>query len=130
VLCCSGIARHSDGVRTGRCATSRGVRCADTAAAEFLKQVEPLDPIKWLPQLRSRTMRLQDALYEKVTPANAKKRIESAMPARAPIVRYKNSHALEDIASGGRFFDWLKEQVQPAVAGSQPSSHHGWAAER
>jgi len=91
---------------------------ADYLKPKFLKRVEPLDPIKWLPQL-PRTMRLQDALYEKVTPGTAKKRIESAMPATAQIVRYKNSQALEDIASGGRFFDWVKEQVRLPVAGDQ-----------
>jgi len=83
---------------------------------EFLKGVEPLDPVKSLPQLQSRTMQLQDALYEKVTPGTAKKRIESAMPATAPIVRYKNSHALADRTSGGKFFDWVKEQVRLAHA--------------
>ena len=85
--------------------------------AEFLKRVEPLDPLKWLPQLQSRSMRLQEALYEKVTPGTAKRRIENAMPATAQIVRYRNSQALEDTASDGRFFDWIKEQVRLAVAG-------------
>ena len=83
---------------------------------EFLKRVEPLDPVKWLPQLRSRTLRLQDALYEKVTPSTAKKRIESAMPTTGQIVRYKDSRALGEMASEGRFFDWVKEQLRPAVA--------------
>jgi hypothetical protein len=83
---------------------------------EFLKRVEPLDPIKWLPQLQSRTMRLQNALYEKATPSPAKKRIESAVPPTAQVVRYKNSQALENVASGGKFFDWLKEHVRLSVA--------------
>jgi hypothetical protein len=84
---------------------------------EFLKGVESLDAVRWLPQLQSRRMQLQDVLYEKVTPRTAKKRIESAMPASAPIVRYKNSQALADRTSGGKFFDWVKEQVRLAHAG-------------
>ena len=72
---------------------------ADFLKPEFLKQVELLEPIKWLPQLQSRTLRLQDALYDKVTPSTAKKRIESAMPASAQIVRYKDSQALGNVAS-------------------------------
>jgi hypothetical protein len=92
---------------------------ADYLKPEFLKRVELLDPIKWLPQLRCRTMRLQDALYEKVTPSTAKKRIESATPATAQIVRYKNSQVLGDIASESKFFDWVKEQVRLAVVGDQ-----------
>jgi hypothetical protein len=89
---------------------------ADYLKPEFLKQVELLEPIKWLPQLQSRTLRLQDALYDKVTPSTAKKRIESAMPASAQIVRYKDSQALGNVASEGKFFDWVKERVRPAVA--------------
>ena len=90
---------------------------ADYLKPEFLKLVELLEPIKWLPQLQSRTLRLQDALYDKVTPSIAKKRIESAMPASAQIVRYKDSQALGNVASEGKFFDWVKERVRPAVAG-------------
>jgi len=88
----------------------------DYLKPEFLKRVEPLDPIKWLPQLQSRAMRLQEASYEKVTPGTAKKRIENAMPATAQIVRYRDSQALEDTASEGKFFDWIKEQIRLAVA--------------
>ena len=83
---------------------------------DFLKHLEPLDPVKFLPELRSYKVRLQDALYDKVTPISAKKHIEDAMPAAARIVRYKNSQALENAASGGVFFDWLKEQVQVITA--------------
>ena len=89
---------------------------SDYLKPEFLKRVEPLDPIKWLPQLQSRALRLQEASYEKVTPDTAKKRIENAMPATAQIVRYRDSQALEDTASEGKFFDWIKEQVRLAVA--------------
>ena len=79
---------------------------------EFLKKLELLDPAKRLPELRSQTVRLQDALYDKVTPISAKKSIENALPASGRIVRYKNSQALENAASAGAFFDWLKEQVK------------------
>ena len=89
---------------------------ADYLKPEFLKRVEPLDPVMWLPQLRSQKVRLQDALYEKVTPNLAKKRIERAMPTTAQVVRYKNSRALDELASGGRFFDWVKEQVRLSFA--------------
>jgi hypothetical protein len=78
---------------------------------EFLKKLEPLDPAKRLPELRSQTVRLQDALYDKVTPISAKKSIENALPAPGHIARYKNSQALENTASAGAFFDWLKDQL-------------------
>jgi len=85
---------------------------ADYLRSDFLKKVELLDPVKLLPELRSQMVRIQDALYEKVTPSSAKKRIENALPATASIVRFKNSQALENAASDGKFFDWVKEQVR------------------
>jgi hypothetical protein len=89
---------------------------ADYLRPEFLKRVQPLDPMERLPQLQSPVMRLQEPLYEKVTPASARKSIENAMPPKAQIVRYKNAKALEDAASKGGFFDWIKEQVRLTVA--------------
>ena len=89
---------------------------ANYLRSDFLKKVEPLDPVKQLPGLRSQTVRLQDALYEKVTPSSAKKRIEKSLSASAHIVRYRNSRALENAASGGEFFDWVKEQVRIIAA--------------
>jgi len=103
---------------------------ADYLNPEFLKGVEPLDPIKWLPQLHSQKIRLQEALYEKVTPGTAKKRIENAMPTTAQMVRYKDSHALDDTASENRFFDWIKEQVRLAIANEsavRPESAQSWS---
>ncbi len=93
---------------------------ANYLTPEFLKKLEPLDPVTRLPELRSRTVRLQDALYDKVTPISAKKSIDNALPASGHIVRYKNSQALENAASGGVFFDWLKEQVR-VIAADKPS---------
>jgi hypothetical protein len=95
---------------------------ANYLTVDFLKRIEPLDPVKRLPELRSQTVRLQDALFEKVTPSSAKKRIESAVPATVYIVRYKNSQALENAASGGKFFDWAKEQMMSLGAGLDSSS--------
>jgi hypothetical protein len=85
---------------------------SDYLRPDFMKRLELLDPIKRLPELRSQMVRLQDALYEKVTPSSAKKRIENALPATAYIVRYETSQALEHATSEGEFFDWVKKQVR------------------
>ena len=85
---------------------------ANYLKTDFLKKVELLDPVKWLPNLRFQIVRLQDALYDKVTPTSAKERIDNALPPSGHIIRYKNSQSLEDVASRGEFFDWIKEQVR------------------
>lgn len=82
---------------------------------EFLKRVEPLDPVRWVPQLGSRTVRLQLAPYEAFTPSSARARLEKAMPPKVEIVRYQNSQAMSHAASSGQFFDWIQLRVRSAA---------------
>jgi len=83
----------------------------DYLKPEFLKRVGPLDPVRWLPQLGSRRIRLQHVLDDSVTPAICKQRIESAAPGSAQIVRYEDTPALYKASSGGQLFQWIKQQV-------------------
>jgi hypothetical protein len=96
---------------------------ANYIKADFLKQVAPFDPIKWLPQLQSRHVRLQEILNETLTPKIARERIDSAMPSTAKIIRNENSKLLAEEASAGKFFEWLKEQVRSAT--DKPEVGHG-----
>jgi len=89
---------------------------------EFLQRVEPLDPLKWLSQLSSRTVRLQLAPYETLTPSTARERLEKAMPAQAEIVRYENSKALHQAASSGQFFDWIQARVRSAAGSNEATA--------
>ncbi len=82
---------------------------------EFLQRVEPLDPLKWLSRLSSRTVRLQLAPYETLTPSSARARLEKAMPANVEMVRYETSKALLRAASSGQFFDWIQVQVRASA---------------
>src|SRR5271168_3118088 len=50
---------------------------------EFLKKVAPLDPVKWLPQLTSQHVRLQQVLDDSVTPKVVQQRIKAAAPRTA-----------------------------------------------
>ena len=98
---------------------------------EFLKNVAAFDPVAILPQLKTVRVRLiqLDEDYDN-TPEEAKKRIESALPAEAERQRYaSNAEFYGAVASGGRAFDWIKLQLKnPAsregskVAQSSPSS--------
>jgi len=79
---------------------------------EFLKRAEPLDPVKWLPQLKTDRMRLTEVGDVTITPPAAREKIEAAAPHGMQIVRYEDRRAFAAVASGGRGFDWIKEQLK------------------
>jgi len=92
---------------------------------EMLKMVEKLDPIKYLPQLKTPLVRLQyieEGLT--ATPALVQQKMEAAAPSQVNIVRYQSMKAfLDDVASKGTGFDWIKERVGSVVAGQANESH-------
>jgi hypothetical protein len=84
---------------------------------EFLKKVAPLDPVKWLPQLTSRHIRLQQVLDDSVTPKVVQQRIKKAAPRTAQRITFHTTRQFSGAESGDRLLQWVKAQVQTA---SQP----------
>jgi hypothetical protein len=84
---------------------------------EFLKKVAPLDPVKWLPQLTSRHIRLQQVLDDSVTPKVVQQRIRKAAPRMAQRITFHTTRQFSGAESGDRLLQWVKAQVQTA---SQP----------
>jgi hypothetical protein len=82
---------------------------------QFLKRVAPFDPVEWLPQLKSQTIRLQHVMDDSVTPLAAKRRIEAVAPHAVQLVRYDDSPALFKATAGGALFNWIKQQLRPAA---------------
>ncbi len=99
---------------------------------EFLNKVAGFDPVQWLPQLKSTKVRLQYTADDQITPRAAKERIESAMPAHAEVAKHKDTRALFEATSGGRLFDWIKEQLKPPprVAVDLPAANAASAVPR
>jgi hypothetical protein len=81
---------------------------------EFLKKVAPLDPVKWLPQLKSQSVRIQRLDDDTVTPHVAAEKIEAAAGSNVKIVRYDDVKRFYSVGSGGRVFEWVKAQLRPA----------------
>jgi hypothetical protein len=96
---------------------------SDYLKADFLKKVEPLDPVRWLPQLKVEHLRIQNITDDGVTPKVAQERIESVAPATAKVQRYASARQFYGANSGGRLFEWLKEQMHP-----MPEAAHADAA--
>jgi X-Pro dipeptidyl-peptidase (S15 family) len=80
---------------------------------EFLKKVAGLDPIDWLPKLKTQHIRVQQVLDDDVTPRAAKDRIASAAPATAAVVNYESTTQFFGAASSGRLFQWIKDSLHP-----------------
>jgi hypothetical protein len=94
----------------------------DYEKPEWLAKVAPLDPVKWLPQLKTPSIRIQDVATVAVTPEDARKKMEASAPANAKIVRYDNLKAFMAANAGGTGFDWIKQQLRPGKAENAKSS--------
>jgi len=92
--------------------------------SDFLKSVASLDPIQVLPKLRLEHVRLQQVADDSATPASCQKAIDAAA-GQSQVVRYEDTKALFAAVSGGRLFDWIKKQLEPA---SQDSKLGGFSS--
>jgi hypothetical protein len=87
----------------------------DYGKPEFLKKVAPLDPVKWLPQLKT-PIRVQQVQHNLTVPMESKEAIKAALPKQAELLRFEGLDDLSRREGGGRLFDWIKEKVQDAGA--------------
>jgi cephalosporin-C deacetylase-like acetyl esterase len=87
---------------------------ADYVKPDFLKRVAPLDPVKWLPELKV-PVRIQQVKEGDTTPMEVKEAVANAAPKKASIMRFETDSDMSDREGGGRLFDWIKEQLlEPA----------------
>lgn len=78
---------------------------------EFLKKVAPLDPVKWLPQLKT-PIRIQQVRGNEMTPMECKEAIKAAAPKQAEVVRFAAAMDLGKREGQGRLFEWIKDKLQ------------------
>jgi hypothetical protein len=86
---------------------------------EWLKHVEPLDPVKWLPQLKMQKVRLQFVKSVGITPLETQSKMEAAAPPNAQVVHYDSAAAFKGAAADGSGLDWIKQQVLQGGAGKE-----------
>jgi Acetyl xylan esterase (AXE1) len=79
---------------------------------DFLKKVEPLDPVKWLPKLKSTEIRIQQVSDFDANPPECQDKIKKAAPKQAKVDRFDSTAQMATIEGGGRLFDWIKEQLR------------------
>jgi hypothetical protein len=78
---------------------------------EFLAGVAPLDPLKWLPELKTQTIRLQEVKSVTVTPGEARTKLEAVAPANLQVLRYNDTKEFAATVANGTVFDWIKQQT-------------------
>jgi hypothetical protein len=84
-------------------------------APEFLKSVAALDPVAYLPSLKTRSLRLQQTLSEPITPKIAKERIGAAVPDPSRLVKYANAEDLLKAWKTKGLSGWIKQQMRSQI---------------
>jgi hypothetical protein len=78
----------------------------------FLNKVAPLDPVKWLPTLKSTRIRIQQVMDNNATPDECKDALRKAAPKQTEIVRWDHATQFFDASGGGKLYEWIKTQVK------------------
>jgi hypothetical protein len=87
---------------------------------EFLKSVAALDPVAYLPTLKTQSLRVQQTLSDPFTPKIAKERIASALPDPSQLVKYADAGELLKAWNTTGLSGWIKQQLRsqtPKTAG-------------
>jgi hypothetical protein len=84
---------------------------ADFLKADFLKRLEPLEPARVLPELKSRSLRIQfvDANGE---PKEAVEKLKAALPSSAKVIQYHDGMQFRSAVADGKLFDWIAGELK------------------
>ena len=85
---------------------------ANYVKPEFLKKVAALEPVDWLPKIQARKFRLQDAIFESITPKAAKEKLRAAVPAGATVVIYKTPEEFNAVVRGKAELEWIQDELR------------------
>jgi hypothetical protein len=102
------------------------VDCGVCNKPDFLDSLAPLDPLKWLPTLKTPYVRIRQFPNNGQTPNIAQEKIESVTPKTVDLTKFDSVVEFNHSATGGRTFDWVKgalkferEHQQPTQSATQ-----------
>jgi hypothetical protein len=78
---------------------------------EFLQKISNLDPVTYLPHLKTKAICIQQVMTDPVTPSDARDNIAGAAPRPNEVTRYQNSMEQEKDWGPSGGFAWLEEQL-------------------
>jgi acetyl esterase/lipase len=90
---------------------------------EFLHSIAMLDPVSYLPTLKTPNVRLQLMLNGQITPPAARERIAAAVPFRATVVKYQSTEDLFKAWQTAGLSGWIKEQLRAQLPRGTGDDH-------
>ena len=91
--------------------------------SDLLERLQPLEPLRYLPDLKSRQVRMLFKGDDTTVPAEVVSKIEFSAPAGAKIVLYPTTKEFIAAITGGRLFEWIAGELKPAAAQQAGLSH-------
>ena len=103
---------------------------ADYVKPEFLKKTASLDPVDWLPKIQAKKFRLDNELFDSVTPPAAREKLRSAAPSGTTVEFYKTMDEFKAAFQGGKNLEWIQHELRSlpesataANASTAPNRH-------
>lgn len=81
---------------------------------EFLKKVAGMDPVDWLSKMQAKKFRLDQELFDTVTPKAVREKLRSAVPPGSVVFSYKDLDEFKPDFQDGKNLDWIKQQLGAA----------------
>src|SRR5215475_301562 len=85
---------------------------------DFLKRLEPLEPVHFLPELKSRSVRIQ-FVDEYGEPKAAVHKLEVAAPPAATVRHYPTVLEFRNVTADGGLFTWIAHELAPQQGTNQ-----------
>ncbi len=93
----------------------------DYVKPEFLKKVAPLEPLEWLPKIQVKKLRLDDELFDTVTPKTVQQKLRAAAPTGASVMLYKNMEEFKEAFEDGKNLQWIQRELK-SIPEAMPST--------
>ena len=87
---------------------------------DFQQELQPLEPVKYLPRLSGIKMRIQFD-EDQADSKDAMEKLDQAAPKNATVLRYPSARRMYSANAGGRLFDWIATQLDAKPAAPRPA---------
>ncbi len=94
----------------------------DYVKPDFLKKAAVLEPLDWLPKIQAKKFRLDDELFDSVTPKTAQEKLRAAVPAGSTVELYKNMQEFSAAFAEGKNLQWIQHELQALPDTVQPNT--------
>jgi hypothetical protein len=89
---------------------------------DYLKKVAIFEPLDWLPKVKAKKVRLQDAVFDTDTPKGSQEKLRAAVPAGATVVVYNTLQEYRAILAGNKVMQWMQGELRALPDPAAPTS--------